>query len=208
MLGSKQLKDNPSLYVFLPLFYTVWYDAVLTPSEIAAIEGLISSQPWLTEDERKFLLAQIDPASPPSPDELIRWREEISNVAGSSEEKSSLIDLGVKLATLNGNGKVSEIVAKAKPSLVSIESTLGLISREAAFTFQSGGHKTITSEQATQKTFDIDAMAKLLDGANAETIRKVKTIISDPQFKYIDSGNLDIYREKVLQWCHHLATRV
>ena len=205
MLDSKQLKDNPSLFVFLPLFYTVWYDAVLTPSEITAIEGLLNAQEWLAEDERKFLLSQIDPASPPSPDELMRWREAISQVAGSSEEKSSLIDLGIRLATLNGNSKVSEAVSKAKPSLINIEAALGLISREAAFAFQSGGHKTLTSEQATQKTFDVDAMAKLLDGANAETIRKVKTIISDPEFKYIDSGNLDVYREKVLQWCHHLA---
>ncbi len=205
MLDSKQLKDNSSLYIFLPLFYTVWYDAVLTPSEIAAIEGLINSQGWLTEHERKFLLSQIDPASPPSPDELIQWREAISKVAGTAEDKSSLIDLGVKLATLNGNGKVSEAVTNAIPSLIGIETSLGLISQEAVFVFQSGGRKTITSEQATQKTFDIDVMAKLLDGVNAETIRKVKTIISDPEFKYIDSGNLDIYREKVLQWCHHLA---
>lgn len=205
MLDSKQLKDNPSLYVFLPLFYTVWYDAVLTPSEITAIEGLINTQEWLAEDERKFLLSQIDPASPPSPDELISWREAISKVAGTSEEKSSLIDLGVKLATLNGNGKVSEAVSKAIPSLINIETALGLISHEAVFVFQSGGRKTITSEQATQKTFDVDAMAKLLDGVNAETIRKVKTIISDPEFRYIDSGNLGLYREKVLQWCHHLA---
>jgi len=205
MLSSKQLQSNPSLYVFLPLFYTVWYDAVLTPSEISAIERLITSQTWLTEAERKFLLSQVDPASPPSPDELMNWRDEISKVIGSSEEKSSLIDLGIKLATLNGNGKVSDSVATAKSSLSSIEATLGLISHEAAFVFQSGGRKTITSRQSTQQTFDVTAMTKLLDGVNADTIRKVKTIISDPEFKYIDSGNLDVYREKVLLWCHHLA---
>jgi len=205
MLQSKQLKDNPSLYVFLPLFYTVWYDAVLTPSEISTLEDLVNSQGWLTEDEQKFLLSQIDPASPPSPDELMNWREEIRKVAGTTEEKNSLIDLGIKLAALNGNGKIGETLKNAKPSLTDIEATLGLISREAAFAFQSGGHKTITSQQATQKTFNMETMAKLLDGANAEIIRKVKTIISDPEFRYIDSGNLDVYREKVLQWCHHLA---
>lgn len=205
MLGSKQLESNPSLYVFLPLFYTVWYDAVLTPSEISSIEGLIKSQAWLTDDERKFLLAQIDPATPPSPDELIRWREEISKVVGTAEEKSSLIDLGIKLAAANGNGKVSDIVEKAKPSLVTIESALGLISHEAVFAFQSVGRTTITSQQATQKTFDVQTMANLLDGDNSVIIRKVKTIISDPEFKYVDSGNLDVFREKVLQWCHHLA---
>src|SRR5687768_7054395 len=133
MLGSKQLAANPSLYVFLPLFYTVWYDAVLTPSEIAAIEGLIKSQPWLSEDERRFLLAQVDPASPPTPDELISWRDAIRKVADASDEKNSLTDLGIKLASTHGNGKASELIAKAKPSLTDIESALGLISHEAAF---------------------------------------------------------------------------
>jgi acyl-CoA oxidase len=183
----------------------VWYDAVLTPSEISSIEGLIKSQAWLSAQERNFLLTQIDPSSPPSPDELMSWRDEIRKVADTSEEKSSLIDLGIKLATLHGNGKVSELMAIAKPSLVGIENTLGLISHEAAFAFQSGGRKTVTSEQSTQQTFTVAAMTRLLDGANADTIKKVKTIISDPEFKYIDSGNLDAYREKVLQWCHHLA---
>lgn len=205
MLSSKQLASNPSLYVFLPLFYTVWYDAVLTPSEISSIEGLIKEQSWLTDDERKFLLAQMDPSSPPSPDELMSWREEISRVAGSSEERSSLIDLGIKLAALRGNGKVSHLLSSAQPSLSNIESTLGLIGYEAASAFQSGFRKTVTSEQATQQTFDVAAMTKLLEGANADIIRKVKKIISDPQFKYIDPGDLNAYREQVLQWCHHLA---
>jgi acyl-CoA oxidase len=205
MLSSKQLAANPSLYVFLPLFYTVWYDAVLTPSEIAAIEGLIKSQSWLTEDERKFLLTQIDPSTPPTPDELISWRDAIRKVADASDEKNSLTDLGIKLATTHGNGKASELIANAKPSLIDIENSLGLISHEAAFAFQSGGRKTVTSQQSTQQTFDVDKMAKLLDGSNAEIIRKVKAIISDPAFKYIDPGDLHAYREKVLQWCHHLA---
>ena len=205
MLGSKQLDSNPSLYVFLPLFYTVWYDAVLTPSEIAAIEGLIKSQAWLNDDERKFLLAQIDPASPPTPDELLSWRDAIRKVADASDEKNSLTDLGIKLATIHGNGKAKDLIAQAKPSLTAIESALGLISHEAAFAFQSSGRQTITSQQTTQQTFNVSKMTELLDGKNAEIIRKVKAIISDPEFNYIDPGNLDEYREKVLQWCHHLA---
>jgi acyl-CoA oxidase len=64
MLQSKQLKDNASLYVFLPIFYTVWSDAVLTPSEIATLEGLVNNQAWLTAEERKFLLSQLDPCYP------------------------------------------------------------------------------------------------------------------------------------------------
>jgi acyl-CoA oxidase len=54
MLQSKQLKDNASLYVFLPIFYTVWSDAVLTPSEIATLEGLVNNQHGLPQRSGSF----------------------------------------------------------------------------------------------------------------------------------------------------------
>lgn len=205
MLHSTQLKDNPSLYVFLPIFYTVWSDAVLTPSEISSLEGLVQSQTWLTETEKNFLLAQLDPASPPSPDELMNWHEEIKKVAEQSDAKDSLVDLGIKLAAKYGNGKVSESLTKAKASLSTIEETLGFISNEASFNFKSGSHNTITSQQTTQNTFDVGTLAKLLDGSQADIIRKVKTIISDPEFKYVGPGDLALYRAKVLHWCQLLA---
>src|SRR6478609_5057486 len=203
MLHSRQLKDNPSLYVFLPIFYTVWSDAVLTPSEISTIEGLVNSQGWLTETEKTFLLSQLDPSTPPSPDDMIEWREAIKNVAASSEIKAGLVDLGYRLVAQHG--KVSEPLTKARPSLNTIEESLGFISHEAAFNFQSGNRNTVTSQQTTQKTFDVDTLAKLLDGPYADIIRKVKTVISDPEFKYVSDGDLPVFREKVLQWCKLLA---
>ena len=204
MLGSKQLESNPSLYAFLPLFYTVWSDTVLTPTEITIVEDLLKKQSWLTDNERLYLSSLIDPAAPPSPDELMSWREAIKLVANIGE-RNTLTDLGIKLATKHSNGTTTSQLAFVKPALEAVESNLGLISHEAVFAFQDGGRRTITSEQSTQKTFDVESMARLLDGPNAEIIRKVKAIISDPQFRYIDPGDLNAYREKVLQWCHHLA---
>ncbi len=205
MLHTQQLKDNAALYVFLPIFYTVWADAVLTPSEVAMLEGLIKSQPWLTENDRAFLLAQLDPASPPSPDELMNWRETIRAVA-NADQQDSLVDLGIKLAQQHGNGTVNiSVLEQAKPSLHNIETALGLVSREASAVFLSGQRKTITSEYATQQTFDVNALAALLDGSQADMIRKVKTVVSDPEFAYTDPGDLNAYREKVLRWCYLLA---
>jgi acyl-CoA oxidase len=205
MLNSNQLKNNSSLYVFLPILYTVWSDAVLTPSEISSIEGLVNSQAWLTQSDKSFLLSQIDPSTPPTPDEFMNWREEIKKVAEQSGTKDSLVDLGIKLAAKHGDGKVSESLLKARPSLSKIEETLGYISHEASFNFRSDSHNTITSQQITQKTFDVDTLTKLLDGKHADIIKKVKTIISDPEFKYVGPGDLNMYREKVLLWCKLLA---
>src|SRR5260221_6830011 len=103
MVTSPLLKTNPNLYVFLPLFYMVWEDAVLTPSEIKKIQEIIDLQDWLTDDERKFLLDQINPASPPSSDELKRWLTAIQQVRSqlSTQAKNSLVDIGIKLASLH-----------------------------------------------------------------------------------------------------------
>ena len=203
MLHSPYLQANPSLHVFLPLFYTVWSDAILTPSEIATIEGLINSQGWLSKSEHDFLVSQLNPAAPPTAGELMEWKDEIKNAAELTTGKT-LVDIGIKLVELKG-GIVPVEVLKAKPSLANIEATLGFISHEAAFNFQSGGRSTVTHQQATQKTFDVNAMTRLLDGKNATTIRKVKTIITDPEFQYVDPSNLDAYRERVLDWCRLLA---
>lgn len=205
MLNSALVKTNPNLLVFLPLFYTVWEDAVLTPSEVNTIEGLINSQEWLKKDEREFLLTQLNPASPPSAEDLINWREAIKQVAGTNGETNSLIELGFKLARLNNGDTISDALTKAKPALLSIEATLGLISKEAVYTFHAEGRKTLTSEQSTRQTFNISTLSGLLDGQNADIIKKVKAVISDPEFQYVDPGDLNLYREKVLQWCILLA---
>ena len=204
MIHSDFVKRNPNLYVFLPLFYTVWSDAVLTPSEISTIEGLLNSQGWLSPEERAFLRSQLDPSSPPTPDELLEWREEIRKVANQTGMGDTLVELGIRLAGLHGNGSLNDALIKAKPSLKNIEATLGFISQEVVYNFQEA-HETITSKQATQYNFDTEEMTRLLDGEHAAIIRKVKTIISDPEFQYVDPGNLDLYRAQVLQWLKYLA---
>ncbi|MBL7857373.1 MAG: acyl-CoA dehydrogenase family protein [Cyclobacteriaceae bacterium] len=204
MINAPAVLQNPNLYVFLPLLYTVWSDAVLTPSEMTALEGLINSQAWLTSDERALLLNQIDPKNPPTVQELIAWREEIKKVADTTTSNESLVNLGFKLAGLHNDGTISNTLVSAKESLANIEATLGFISHEAVFNFQSG-RSTLTSQHATHQSFDVAQLTKLLDGSQADTIRKVKTVISDPEFRYVDPGDLTRYRTQVLRWCHFLA---
>lgn len=207
MLNSKLLKANPNLYVFLPIFYTVWSDAVLTPSEIKSIKDLVDNQSWLKEDEKKFLLEQINPSSPPSPDEFKNWLAEIRKAADqfSPAAHVGLVDIGIKLAQLRGNGSLNDTLAQSKQSFLNVEEILGVIGGEAIYTFYPEKRSTITQQQATQKTFDIETLAKILDGPEAAIIKRVKTVISDKEFSYLDTDNLSDYREKVLKWCRHLA---
>jgi acyl-CoA oxidase len=209
MIDAPQLQANPRLYVFLPLFYMVWSDAVLAPSEIASLRGLIDGQAWLTAEEKKFLLQQLDPASPPTADEYKAWLAEIRAVLGPESSgqpsRDSLIDLGIRLAErhrgLDGKGETLRI------SLQPMEEMLGLIAGESVFHFAPERRKTITHGHNTQQTFDIDTLARILDGAQAPVIDKVKTLLSDPTFAYLDTDNLADYRAQVLTWCKHLAAQ-
>ena len=170
---------------------------------MATIEGLINSQQWLSKDEHDFLIAQLNPSQPPTADDLMDWKEEIKNAADRTDGKS-LVDIGIKLIELH-HGQVPVEVLKAKPSLANVEATLGFISHEAAFNFQSGNRATVTQQQTTQRTFDVAAMTKLLDGKDAAIIHKVKTVLADPEFRYVDPSHLAAYRERVLDWCRLLA---
>lgn len=203
MLNTPQIQSNPNMLVFLPLYYWVWQDAVLTPSEIKSIEDAIHSQQWLSDTDRKFLMEQLNPSTPPSPIEMKQWLDEIRSVG--FDPQSGLIETGVKLASVHSKNGDSKALAKSRPALDAIEESLGLIGREVAYTFFPEYRKTITSEQQTKETFSVDTLSKILDGNNVDIIRKVKKIISDKEFEAVDFDSLKDQREQVLKWAKHLA---
>ncbi|HYC84140.1 MAG TPA: acyl-CoA dehydrogenase [Chryseosolibacter sp.] len=206
MLGSKTLNDNPDLFVFLPLLYVVWSDALLTPGEISTVDRLIEKQGWLSKEEKEFLRTKIDPADNPSPDELHRWLDEIRKVVSPpSVTAQSLTDIGLKLAALHAPNGSSQRLENARVMLLEAESALGLIPNETSYFFQPGTRATITQQQTTRYTFDVTKLGNLLDGEHADIIARVKKLLADPVFKYVDPGNLADYRSQVLQWCRHLA---
>lgn len=204
---TKAFDKNPNLYVFLPILYLVWSDAVLTPTEVQAINALIDKQGWLSAEEMKFLKSLLDPKSPPTPDQFRSWLSEIRLATDDIDPSSHprLVDIGIRLAELKGEGSLNPELAFTRESLVDVEETLGLIAGEALFSFFPEKRATLTAKAHTEKTFSVDTMARLLEGDHAATIQKVKTIISDKNFAYRDMDTLEEYRGQVLTWCKLLA---
>ena len=207
MLTSEYVKSNPTLHIFLPIFYMVWSDAVLTPSEIKTIKESIDKQQWLTDQEKAFLLKQINPASPPSPDEYRNWltqiRRALDTIPTSSNPK--LVDIGIALAQLHSTKILNGELTTVKQSLSSIDEMLGLIEGEVVYQFYPEKRSTLTEQHSTQSTFNVEALSKILEGNQSDIIKKVKAVISDPEFKYLETDNLTAYREQVLKWCKQLA---
>ena len=208
MLQSEPLIKNPALYVFLPLYYAVWDDAILTPTEIQSLTDLINNQDWIAPKEREFLLQYINPASPPTPDELKDWLGAIRQVinGNSPANNEGLIDLGIKLANMRAGRELKELTDN-REALITIEERLGVVSREAAFLFDGLKRKSVTQSQCTDCTFDVHVLAALLDGDQQDILNKVKTVLGDPAFAYPAHASLLEYRNQVLAWCRQLAVQ-
>jgi len=202
------LKRNPDLYVFLPLLYVAWSDTLLTPSELARLKAFIETQVWLKNEDKEALSNQLNPAAPPSPNEFKAWLAEIRTVldAGTPERKASLIDIGLKLALQHAGGQqLKSGLQEARKSLYSMEDSLGFINSESVFHFYPESRQTITQQRGTTITFDIDKLAGILDGPNGAIYQKIKKLLSEPEFRYLYTDDLSVYREKVLEWCKLLA---
>ncbi|WP_420577711.1 acyl-CoA dehydrogenase [Ekhidna sp.] len=199
MLQSPVLQANPALYSFLPMFYMAWADAVLTPGEVTSLQSIIEKQHTLKADERAFLLSFLDPKDPPTPNELKSWLKTIRESSDriSEKEKKSVVEIGIDLARLHQAPDAEEL----KVPLLEIEEALGIISEESAYHLRSLQRTTTSELLSTAPGFDIDAMGDLLDGEHKEIIQRVKTVLTDPAFNYVDPDNLTAYRAKVLEWC-------
>lgn len=206
MAYTDHLKENPSLYIFLPLLYVIWSDAVLTPSEIENINYLINNQDWMNQKEKELIRGFLDPNHPPSPLEVKNWLSEIKKVSNQlpTELKTNLIGIGMKLAVLNDYTHDKQALDNAKKSLKEVEDALGIVGFESSKILFGSDQKTASEKLETQTSFDVDAMSLLLDGQHKDIIAKVKTIVSDSKFAYHDEGS-DGYRDQVFKWCKLLA---
>lgn len=189
---------NPKLNAFLPFFYIVWSDDLLTQQEFSTLHKFITNQDWLSKAEKKELLANIDLASPPSRLKVSGWKSAAHEILSRKPKSRSLFAIA---AALSGNDAA---VIAAKNAFLQLENDLGILGQEAVAQFKSD-ENTLTAKQQTVYRFDVAQMTALLDGQQSLIINKVKKTISRPVFRYETSTDIGVYREKVLEWCKILA---
>ena len=202
MLNSVLFSQNPNLYIFLPLYYTLWEDFNLTKKDKEIMKKLIDSQSWLKKEEVEFLEQYLNPDQKPSAQELKDWRNQIQFI--KPKNLKNLATLGLELVKTHLNGHDLVITEKDKDAFKTAEKELGLIYNEAAYRFEDS-HSTITSEQKSKSSFDPKLMQEVLDGSKIELIQKVKDTLTKPEFAYHQHEKIANQRAQVLEWCKLLA---
>ncbi|RZJ68318.1 MAG: acyl-CoA oxidase [Flavobacterium sp.] len=189
---------NNNQQSFLPLLYLAWSDDLLTQKEHEIIRGFISSQSWLSDSSKSELLSKLDVSAPPSREELAAWKTTIHSELVKNPELRSLFSLSL---ALSGN---SDGFANARNEFVQLENELGILGEEILLSFRTG-ENTLTAKHDTVHGFDIEKLTRLLEGDESDIIKKVKAVITRRDFAYETSTDVDVYREKVLEWCKILA---
>lgn len=206
MLATDPALENPNLIAFIPFLYLAWADADLTEQEINDLREAIMRFSWLTETERDYLYAHLNPEQAPSPNTLKGWQRIIRQHADelSDELKSTLAATGLKLADVHAQNALPS--ATVIDALERVESQLGVLARESPYHIQRQAHQTEANELNTTKSFDPQIIKAVLDGDELPTIDRVKALLVQEAFDFVSPYiSVEQYREQVFDWCKLLA---
>ncbi|MCD0475482.1 acyl-CoA dehydrogenase family protein [Flavobacterium sp. EDS] len=190
--------ENSRLKSFIPLFYLVWSDDLLTQKEFVTLQEFIRSQNWLSKEEQEELLSKIDISTPPSREQLTKWKIDIEKSIQDKQSVKSIFDI---VLALSGDDKS---LKELEPVFTKLENDLGVFGEEAIGAFKKTA-TSFTSNYKTESSFDTKILTEILDGEQASIIKRVKTVISKPEFAYETSTDTTVYRAKVYEWCKILA---
>lgn len=189
---------NIKLQAFIPLFYLVWSDDLLTQKEFVTIQKFINDLTWLSPEEKQQLLSRVDISNPPSRNELSQWKSDIENSIQNKEHIKSIFDIAEALSEKDTD------ISTLKSSFIKLENDLGILGEEALQNFKTKAG-SFTANFQNNSDFDIQKITTLLNGKEAAIINKVKSVISRPEFAYETSTDINVYRQTVYKWCKILA---
>lgn len=189
---------NIKLQAFIPLFYLVWSDDLLTKKEFTTIQKFINDLAWLSPEEKQQLLSRLDISNPPSRNELAQWKEDIESSIQNKADIKSIFDIAVALSEKDVD------ISTLQSNFIKLENDLGILGEEALQNFKTKA-SSFTANSQTNSDFDIQKITAILNGKQAAIINKVKSVISRPEFAYETSTDINVYRQTVYNWCKILA---
>ena len=189
---------NTKLQAFIPLFYLVWSDDLLTQKEFVTIQKFINDLTWLSPEEKQQLLSRVDISNPPGRNELAQWKLDIEKSIENKEDIRSIFDIAVALSEKDLD------ISTLKSNFIQLENDLGILGEEALQNFKTKAG-SFTANSQTNSEFDVQKITAFLNGKEAGIINRVKAIISRPEFAYETSTDIKVYRQTVYNWCKLLA---
>ncbi|MBC6997153.1 acyl-CoA dehydrogenase [Cytophaga sp. FL35] len=188
----------PQVLKYIPLFYVIWSDNLVTASEINVVQNTIEQDEKLSPTEIKDLLNWLQPKNPPADDVMKSWKHFISNsqVKLIESETHPLASLSEKVIRHYHTATVETT------PLEHIEVNLGIQPNHYNHLFD-----VEVVHESSSNYYDATRLDKLLKGKHAPLIDNFRQALNDPTFKWDIHRNKENFRQKVLNQVTFLAEK-
>ncbi|WP_378172468.1 acyl-CoA dehydrogenase [Aquimarina sp. SS2-1] len=192
------LNYTPGILQYIPFFYVIWSDDLLSHSEISVVKNYIQKDQTLSKKDQQRLINWLNKDVPPTNEEFKNWKSTISN----SEVKLIEGDT-YPLSTFS-----QKIVCHYhtdcpfNTNLKEIEINLGIQPNHYNHLFDVEVQK-----EATSNLYNAESIDTILKGKNASIIDTFRETLRDPIFKWQLRRTKEEFREHVLKQIKFLAKK-
>ncbi|MDX1364109.1 MAG: acyl-CoA dehydrogenase [Arenibacter latericius] len=194
----EKINFSSNILQYIPFFFVIWSDDLLSVSEVTVVRRSIESDPTLTEDERALLYSWLNKEQPPKTKVIKSWANIISTSGVKLIESDTypLSSFSKKLALFNDqNSAINE-------NLSEIEINLGIQPNHYHHLFEV----EVLSEK-TSNYYNAKEISNLLKGKHAQALENLAKLLSHPLFAWEVNRNLDEFRNKVLTQVQYLGEK-
>jgi len=193
-------KHNYSLHIlpYVPFFYVIWSDDLLSTSEINVVQKAIEDDATLNKEDRKLLGGWLKRDNPPADSELKGWKQLVYNSKVKLLENDTypLSSLSQRMASFY------QPDTTFNEQLKQIEINLGIQPNHYNHLFDVEVEHEITSDY-----YDAQELDTILKGKHAKVIDGFRAVLDDPIFDWDIHRTKEEFREVVLQQVKFLAKR-
>ncbi|MHA7830912.1 MAG: acyl-CoA dehydrogenase family protein [Flagellimonas sp.] len=171
---------------YIPFFYVIWSDDLLSASEISVVQKAIAQDASLTSNEKKQLQKWFDRENPPVDDEIKNWKQTIghSSVKLIESDTYPLTSLSQRLIN---NDKLNE-------QLKHIEVHLGIQPNHYNHLFD-----VEVVHEKTSNEYDATILDGILKGEHGKVVDAFRNFVDQPDFEWQTIRNKEDFRNRILQ---------
>lgn len=187
---------TPGILQYIPLFYVIWSDNLVSASEINVVTTAINGDTSLTTPDKSTLTSWLQVDAPPKDDTFKQWKQTIatSGVKLIESETYPLSTFSQKVVC-----KYYE-TCPFNNSLKHIEVNLGIQPNHYNHLFD-----VVVEQEISSNYYDASEIDAILKGDNAKVIDAFRVVLNDPIFAWDVQRDKEKFREKVLAQVTHLA---
>jgi acyl-CoA oxidase len=175
---------------YIPFFYVIWSDDLLSASEISVVENTVQEDDSLDPDEKRQLKLWLNKENPPADEEIKSWKQTISSSGVKLVESDTypLTSLSQRLTSLRCDD------CDFNGYLKHIEINLGIQPNHYNHLFD-----VEVVHEKTSDLYDATILDGILKGEHAPVVDEFRQFLAQSTFQWDVRRDKEDFRAKILQ---------